>query len=174
MKKLVMSIMFLSACAHAQETELPVIPTFDYASHQILVEHYLDALVANDTETIAAQFSDDIVINDPTIAVLTGEPMQIVGKEAFIAYHKPLTQFAEEIQIDLESTVFAADYAVVDYTLTVLTKGEALRAPHIKSVPLVYDTTSIVRFADGKIVQIADYTDFEAVKETILSLPSER
>jgi len=182
MKRALVALLLFSACAHAQQSEVAdatdpppemQLPTFDYSAQQSMVENYLAAMQANETHAIAADFALDIIIRDPTFTVLTGQELLLEGKQAFIDYHEPLTAYAKEIDLELENEVYAANFAIFSYTLTVETSGAVLGAPHIESVPLIYDMTTIMEFENGKIAQITDYTDFEAVKAVILSLPPE-
>lgn len=127
----------------------------DLEANKAVVRAWATALTANDTAGVMKLYADDIHITTMGHTLISGRygPEQV---STFV--HSVLDVFPEGLNMQVHSMIAEGDYVAVEATASGI---------HVSGADYVQDYHFVFRIEDGKIEELKEYLDTEAVTDII-------
>ena len=127
------------------------------SAEAVVARRYVESYGRGDIDAMAASMASDIVMSDPTGAIL-GAAMRVVGRDAVVATLKPMFAAVSDKQMLIERWFVSGQHGVfwVRYRY-------AAPAPSGAVVPVDLDAVIVLQLDGGEVARHTDYADYASV-----------
>jgi steroid delta-isomerase-like uncharacterized protein len=131
-----------------------------------LLEEWLAAFNAGDTDQLLALFTDDGLWEEPAIGLAAR------GQDEIRAHLEPLFTAVPDLNYAVTSSVVAGDGAVVEWVVTGTYRADFPELPPAAGQPFSFRGASVFEMEDGKIRRYTEYWDAYAFLVQLGALPA--
>ena len=121
---------------------------------------YMETLYDFDFEGLADHLAPDAIFRDPTAAVLAGEPLEFLGRDAILESFAAGAADSRNAGFEVLEQFTTSGYVVLTLVYRTELRGEAVGVP-TDWIPVRVPAMTVLKVVDGLITEHLDHVDYE-------------
>ena len=129
---------------------------------QAVAMDYLETLYRFDFDSLSELASPDLILEDPTAAFTTGEPLRLEGLAAVVDVFRSFAETVDSVELKIEHTFTSGDHVVAYLEFVTVGDGAFAGRPGVQ-ISLRVPVVTVLRVQDGRVTHHLDHADYESM-----------